>query len=321
MLFLIYVSNSQAIRHNQSPGVHSIEADISTYTNEEREELASITREILPRERQDVKFPEGIVLADTYHQSYGPAHLLEIMPPNGGGLLSYLQAQITKRAEEAAKKQHAIAKSVAECAQVLRERRTTTSHHSICTADKKIEYQTLSPAWPHMYDNSHAKHILDSQEAQAWVAKLQARNEAAREAADAEKSQCDAKARAAEAAAQSEMSAWAQAHGSQRLKNCLAEKIECAAIYRDERLAADRPGWQWYDDVDGKLDEDVRNPPEEAFTLLADARKTAPSAKLVFVPAWTPKSTEEDEDPEEQPSGYAAEAEFLGKTIVYGWPR
>ena len=102
-----------------------------------------------------------------------------------------------------------------------------------------------------------------------------------------------------------ERDAWISAHGSDRLKRCVAEGIECAAAYRDERMAAERHGWQWYAAVDGRYD-DPRNPPMAAFSLLDEARTFDPAAKLVFAG-------------ENSATGYAALAEFLGDEIVFGW--
>ena len=102
-----------------------------------------------------------------------------------------------------------------------------------------------------------------------------------------------------------ERDAWISAHGSARLKRCMAEGIECAAAYRDERMAAERPGWQWYAEVDGRKDI-PRNPGMEAFALLDEARTMDPTAKLVYAG-------------DNSATGYAALAEFLGDEIVYGW--
>ena len=62
---------------------------------------------------------------------------------------------------------------------------------------------------------------------------------------------------------------WIEEHGSRRLRRCLAEGIECQAIYRDERIALELPGWE-YGAVLGA--QEARNPPEEALDLLDAAR-------------------------------------------------
>lgn len=82
---------------------------------------------------------------------------------------------------------------------------------------------------------------------------------------------------------------WIAAHGSDRLKRCLAEGIKCNGIYRTERIAADAPGWEYHSRLDGD-DYDPVNPPAYAFELLDKAREQYAEAVLRF---W--KRDEEDE--------------------------
>lgn len=118
--------------------------------------------------------------------------------------------------------------------------------------------------------------------------------------------------RKAEAA---DRAAWIEQHGSDRLKRCVAEGFEHSAIYFDERLAAERPGWQWYSELPG-VTKDIRNPREEALTLLDRARLTEPSAIL----RWYESDAEYDDDGENEIEPAVrcavAESEFLGKTIL-----
>jgi len=116
---------------------------------------------------------------------------------------------------------------------------------------------------------------------------------------------------AAKAAELAAMADWIDQHGSTRLKRSLAEGIECATAYADERLATERPGWAWYDEVDGEVD-DPRNPPESAFEVLDEARKTDSSAKLQFYV---------DKSGALRISGYVAYADFLDRGIVFGVDR
>lgn len=118
-----------------------------------------------------------------------------------------------------------------------------------------------------------------------------------------------------------EAKTWISEHGSERLQRCVAENIEVMAAYRGERLALDRPGWGWDADFSG-VSKPPRNPPAEAFDLLDAARKSAPGAELV---RWEVERSDEDDDPDGEEerlawAGYAAEAEFLGRTIVFGLP-
>lgn len=113
---------------------------------------------------------------------------------------------------------------------------------------------------------------------------------------------------AAEEAEAVERNSWIAEHGSPRLRRLAAESIECGAVYRDERLAAERPGWEWEDAIpDGLAEREApRNAPEAALDLLDRARETAPDATLGFVA---------DAD---HGRGYVASATFLGRAIVLG---
>jgi hypothetical protein len=140
--------------------------------------------------------------------------------------------------------------------------------------------------------------------AERRAAEKDAREKAVRQAAEA-----------AKAAARAEMESWIGAHGSERLRRCLKEGIACAGIYRDERLAADRPGWEW--DTEGKNVNPI-NPPVEAFAMLDEARKTAPDAKLTLLEIEEQTDDETGEVTTEASQFYAAIADFLGRGIIYG---
>lgn len=149
----------------------------------------------------------------------------------------------------------------------------------------------------------------------AWHEELQARNTAAEIAA---LERVDARKAAEEAQKKAELAArneWIEAHGSKRLKLAGQEGIECWAIYRDERLALERPGWRWSADYIGEY-SDPRNPPLDALEDLIKARKVAPDAKLAY---WEAE-IENDEDENETWRGYCAVAHFLDREIVFGLP-
>lgn len=125
----------------------------------------------------------------------------------------------------------------------------------------------------------------------------------------------------AEAAEKVERTAWITACGSERLRRCAAEGIECEAIYRDERLALERPSWRWEGKVPGEAGE-PRNPPESAFALLDEGRKTASDAVLK---RWTIEHEHDgscyDECEKYDWTGHVAMARFLGRDIVFGGPK
>lgn len=152
------------------------------------------------------------------------------------------------------------------------------------------------------------------------------RRNAAHQAEQAEKA---AREQAAEERELFERKAWIEAHGSPRLQRLLKEDIEHGAVYRDERLAKDRPGWRWGQEVPGTGDE-PRNPPQEAIDMLDEALETLPDGERedVSLVYWTiggPSHTsyydeDEDDDVDDGWRGYAVEAVFLGRKIVYGGP-
>lgn len=130
--------------------------------------------------------------------------------------------------------------------------------------------------------------------------------------------------KAAEAAAEDERAAWIEQHGSVRLKRLVKEGIEHKAVYRDERLAKERPGWRTITSVPGGYEE-PRNPPMAALELLDEARQVDKDAQLVY---WTIDHECSDECcyeadcPKYDWSGYVAIADFdpIDDVIVYGGP-
>lgn len=152
-----------------------------------------------------------------------------------------------------------------------------------------------------------------------FSAKHDAKVKEHREGADAERKAREAAKDEARKHAIAERSAWINQHGSTRLKRMLKEDIECNAVYRDERLAADRPGWVRLQSLPG-VTKDPRNPPEDSFSLLDEARKVDPESYL----QWYVETHEHDEycmyDTDECPEydrkEYVAEAEYLDEYIV-----
>lgn len=97
---------------------------------------------------------------------------------------------------------------------------------------------------------------------------------------------------------------WIRDHGSERLQKIVRLGLlgRSEAVYRDERLVRDRPGWRWLHD-----DDDVRdalNPNMASLNALEAARKTVhDSVDLVYLVTATHK-------------GPALMATFLGREIV-----
>lgn len=75
---------------------------------------------------------------------------------------------------------------------------------------------------------------------------------------------------------------WCLAHGSRRLRRIAEEGLlpSSMAVYRDERLAADRPGWVWQPSTVTLRDPVA--PTDDAFDMLDAARESDPGAVLRF---------------------------------------
>jgi hypothetical protein len=238
-------------------------------------------------------------------------------------VVACLEAWIAQKTAETAEKAEEARLATELTAAVLAERRVRHSEHSeFCHGCEDVDYTLLYAHWPHPHDDK----IVSSEDAVAWEAELQA---ARVETRDAARKEADQRVKAIEEAKRARLApmlAWAEEHGSARLKACIAEQIECRATYRDERLSLERPGWRWSDNLDGEHRK-PRNPPAEAFDLLANARELEADATLVY---WMVDQDEENDDyryPDEDDdrpkycwTGYAAVANFLDQDIVFGGP-
>jgi len=125
----------------------------------------------------------------------------------------------------------------------------------------------------------------------------------------------EAQAAASDRAAreQAEIHAWIAEHGSERLRRIVAADLldTSMAVYRDERLAQERPGWIWADQLTDRdwdtdrLTSEPRNVSEPALDLLETARTAASDATLRYA---DPDLFGDD--------GYLAVAEFLDRPIL-----
>lgn len=113
------------------------------------------------------------------------------------------------------------------------------------------------------------------------------------------------------AAKKQEMLDWIAAHGSERLK--LAVKLgmldNSMGIYRDERLAKERPGWQW--DRDEDKERGRINPGLDELRYLEDERARDPGVALSSVGV-----VDDDDGNEIVEWRPALVSEFLGRRIV-----
>jgi hypothetical protein len=134
---------------------------------------------------------------------------------------------------------------------------------------------------------------------------------AIRDAEEAEKEKAEAE----------ETARWAAEFGSPRLQRLLKEGIECGAVYRDERIALEYPGWRRYQDVSGHT-SDARNASDVALELLDEARDSGKALTEGAELRWfvDDESDEWDEDgsPRKLWKGYVAEVESRFGTLIYG---
>lgn len=106
---------------------------------------------------------------------------------------------------------------------------------------------------------------------------------------------------------EAERLAWIEEHGSPRLRRLVKEKFAHQAVYRDERLAIERPDWEWEND-DSLTWTDPRNPPVEALELLDRARVSEPECDLWYY-TWDVACYRQ--------YGYLVTSEYMGKRIVF----
>ena len=169
-----------------------------------------------------------------------------------------------------------------------------------------VRYTFRDADWP--YDSD--RDVTGSAEAVAWMDELAAEREAAKQAATIEDERRKRDADMERQAAEDSKRAWIASHGSERLRRCKQEGIECDSLYLEERIALDRPGWVYASDVEGDTYE-PRNAKELAFEILDAARKTAPDAKL----KWYKEESTYDTTGRKC---YVAQAEFLdGYEILF----
>lgn len=179
---------------------------------------------------------------------------------------------------------------------------------------------------PRPFFSSGIQHIEDAERLKEVQAECDRRNAELDRKLD-ERKQKQREYEAREAAVRA---AWIDAYGSKRLQRLVAEDIEHTAVYLDERLKADRPGWRWTKDVAGS-DSEPRNAPEAALDLLDEARATVPEderadVKLVY---WIVEACDADHDYDDEDEcpgyhegwrGYAAKDCFLDHDVIFGGP-
>lgn len=303
MKIFVTISQSAALRANRNEhGVFPVEIDATALTPEEAAALDESTTASTTGNQTSLHLKNDV--------GWG---MSQATPE---AVMAAVRAKMAKDAKAKAEAEADRQKRVAAARAVLAERKTSSSRDFVYRSKLRVDYAKLSPN----FDYNAPSEVTGSEEAQAWSRELAAQNEAAKAAANAELDRLEAEFERAAQAALADMRAWIDAHGSSRLKRCKAEGLNCESVYRDERLALDRPGWEWASTVAGDHD-DIRNPSMDAFELLDECRQTDPDARLVY---WTVEYDEEDQYDEDGDKfawrGPACVAEFLGREIVRGVP-
>lgn len=126
--------------------------------------------------------------------------------------------------------------------------------------------------------------------------------------------------------ARAETGAWIQQHGSPRLRRLFADALGHEGVYKEERLALERPGWAFAASraIPGMTQRAPYQPSDAEISLLDEARLTAPDAQLrrviVYRKATSAELTDSDVEIDgdgdvETARGHAISAEFLGGLI------
>jgi DNA-binding protein H-NS len=174
------------------------------------------------------------------------------------------------------------------------------------------------------------KELNESPEVQAAIKEAQAKVEAAKQAKEAAEKKLAAKAKARAEEKEREQAQfvadakqWIAENGSERLHLIVEHDFldESLNVYRDERLAQERPGWQYWDKwCEKNLDEgcdpddvelrDVRNPSLDALRALSEEKKVhGDDVDMAFL-------YNDDYDVRQ----VVLTASFLGKDIIYALP-
>lgn len=303
---------------------HAIKAGLREFGAVVRKfDLSALTqddRDLLARHTDSVHSSDNLSLRSPGNGSY----TLTVPGDTVDAVLAALRAGeaevADKKAKEDADNERRLREAEAEDAETLRVEKTygRTRGNLYCqqlvaawlpTAVEPQATVRRSPEWQAVNDRLYAEAVAAKEKREA--------DEAAKKKREKEAQVARAERRA------KEIEAWAAAHGSDRLKQCVENGWECDAVYEDERLALEFPGWVWNDDTIPDLDE-PRNPPADAVALFGKALATLPedrraSADLRF---WKVKETDEYDGETTTQTGYCVEADpgpWTNSTIVFGY--
>ena len=313
----------------------SIPVDVSQLSPLHRELLASNTfiREdnlCIKQPRSDIHYPYELSVAE----------------PTVDGIFEAIEKDIIIQKQEAAEIKQFVENTIAtkKTRTITRTMRPSRNRDGIVVYDLRsttrdsttAEYVITLPDW----GNKNEEFILKSfNEALEWTKSLEEENHVACEATKEiclqkllkveycrrqeelrKEVELEAKKKADEEFKQEALT-WVAAHGSKRLKRIIEEGFEFTAVYRDERLAMEKPNWkfskQWGKDMlSNKVDRFEflmpRNPPESALDLLESAREVDPNVELYYVQLYAKANSKL-----KSPGFYALISTFMGEEIVW----
>lgn len=295
MRIAIEVKRDAALRAGRDIyGISIVEVPASDFSAEEREEL-TYTRN---RPEADCDLSQGV-------RDFGSPVDSQVTSPSEatpGAIHEEIAARITARRNQE------------EEAEREKEERAARREAGLVAdlalpVDKRVQNTWGTWEVDH-YPTDDGRFSAWAEEAQAEADRRNERDKKKKEAKEAE----EAARRAAE---QTEIEAWIRYRGSDRLRMILDEDLldDSMAVYRDERLAVELPGWSWNEGGKGRY---IRNPSLSSIQALRDARKDIGGlvedlklGYLYFEGGW-----DEDFQEEIEPHGYPVlRGSYLGRQV------
>ena len=176
-------------------------------------------------------------------------------------------------------------------------------------------YCVLEPAKPFELRHHNYPEVEATEEAKAWAKELEEHNKRQYEdACEKLRKSVRVEVEIRRKAIQEQFD-WIELYGSEHLKDCVREELECTKLYREERLAKERPNWKFITLDEFETVKYPRNPSVEAMDLLKEARSKDKEAAL-----WTVSVVTEDEYTGASDMRYyfAVLSEFLGQDVQFG---
>ena len=278
----VYVSREAAIRANRvgygATEYHPTPDELAALSDAQREELA-----------RDVRFE------------------VEVEEVSWDHIVSRLDARLERRAKDEQREADKAARLRQEWEKWLGWAESVPDEELLTPVDH--HYRKRLPGWDRPEDEGQC---LRYQAVDGRMVALRKAEEAKQAAAHEEAVRRETEQKAKHIA---ERAAWVEQHGSQRLRLMLEQGYPLAETYRNERLAAERPGYRWAVEVCGSPD-DIRDPSLEALLLLGEEQQSDPDAKLAWWGGDHYPDCDCDSGGREVPGRAVVMAKFLGRKIM-----